>query len=195
MLMLRVGLMRSCRPPSRVNAAVLFLALSFSLSVVAAAAQGDYIGSKSCNECHEAIWVGWQGTKHARAFMERGFQYIRCQLGGYQGITGPTYKKPEGVLPGACFNPQEKLTQIPELFAHVRKELGEEVELLHDIHERLAPINAVWLAKALEEYRLFFLEDLLAPEETRICPHFPREFSASRRAQRWPVLSHPAHSI
>jgi mannonate dehydratase len=43
--------------------------------------------------------------------------------------------------------------------------LGDEVELLHDVHERLAPIDAVWLAKALEPYRLFFLEDVVAPED------------------------------
>ncbi len=70
MFLLRVRLTTSCRPPSRVKAAALFLALSFSLSAVAAAAQGDYIGSKGCSDCHGAIWAGWQGTKHARAFTE-----------------------------------------------------------------------------------------------------------------------------
>ena len=37
--------------------------------------------------------------------------------------------------------------------------------LLHDIHERLAPIDAIRLAKELEPYRLFFLEDPLAPDQ------------------------------
>ena len=106
-----------------------------------------------------------QVAENAQAFIEQGFQYIRCQLGGYQGVSGPSYYKPDGVLPGEFFNPQEKLTRIPELFSYLRQKLGEEIELLHDIHERLAPINAVWLAKALEEYRLFFLEDILAPED------------------------------
>ena len=54
---------------------------------------------------------------------------------------------------------------IPELFSHLRKKLGDEVELLYDVHERLAPIDAVWFAKALEQYQLFFLEDVLAPED------------------------------
>src|SRR5204862_5923592 len=40
-----------------------------------------------------------------------------------------------------------------------------DVELLHDMHERLAPIDAIGLAKELEPYRLFFLEDPLAPED------------------------------
>ena len=54
---------------------------------------------------------------------------------------------------------------MPELFETVRAGLPPEAELLYDIHERLAPVDAVRLAKALEPYRLFFLEDALAPED------------------------------
>ena len=36
--------------------------------------------------------------------------------------------------------------------------------LLHDVHSRLTPKQAVVLARALEPYRLFFLEDVIAPE-------------------------------
>ena len=43
--------------------------------------------------------------------------------------------------------------------------LGDEVELLHDVHERITPILAINLCKALEPYRLFFLEDPLPPED------------------------------
>jgi len=48
---------------------------------------------------------------------------------------------------------------------HVRSRLDDRVELLHDIHERLHPIDAVGFAKDVEPYRLFFLEDALAPED------------------------------
>ncbi len=40
-----------------------------------------------------------------------------------------------------------------------------EVELLHDVHEQLSPIEAAQLAKRLEPYRLFFLEDPVSPEQ------------------------------
>jgi mannonate dehydratase len=39
------------------------------------------------------------------------------------------------------------------------------VELLHDVHERVPPILAMQLARDLEPYRLFFLEDPFSPED------------------------------
>jgi len=101
----------------------------------------------------------------ARRLMDRGFRYVRCQLGGYAGLEGDGGRRPRGAPPGDYFDPREKLRRVPALFEHLRGELGDEVELLHDVHERLAPIDAVWLAKALEPYRLFFLEDVVAPED------------------------------
>jgi len=98
-----------------------------------------------------------------RKFLERGYKYVRCQISGYSGKRAEP--ETEGALPGGYFRPRPKLHQIPAMFEHLRKELGDDVELLHDVHERLAPVDAVWLAKALEPYRLFFLEDLLAPED------------------------------
>jgi mannonate dehydratase len=86
-------------------------------------------------------------------------------LGGYPGVEGASLKLPPGAPDGAYFDPKEKLRRIPELFSLLRQELGWGVELLHDVHERLAPIDAIQLAKALEPYRLFFLEDVLAPED------------------------------
>ena len=52
----------------------------------------------------------------------------------------------------------------------MRSDLGDEVELLHDIHERVPPIMAIQLAKELEQYKLFFLEDPFAPEDNGYFP-------------------------
>jgi mannonate dehydratase len=47
----------------------------------------------------------------------------------------------------------------------LRVKLGAGVKLLHDVHEHVSPILAVELAKRVEPYRLFFLEDVLPPEQ------------------------------
>ena len=45
------------------------------------------------------------------------------------------------------------------MFEHIRNTCGEDVELLHDVHERIQPIEAINLLKELEQYRPFFIED------------------------------------
>ena len=100
----------------------------------------------------------------ARAFMAQGYRHVRCQMGGYGGAAGQLHK-PEGALPGHYYDPRSYARSVCRLFDHIRPALGDEVELLHDVHERLVPIDAVRLAKELEPHRLFFLEDILPPEQ------------------------------
>ena len=97
-------------------------------------------------------------------FQEMGYRYIRCQMGGYGG-KAEKMVKPENAPEGAYYSRKEYMMNHLRMFEHVRKELGFEVELLHDIHERLQPIEAVGFAKDMEEFKLFFLEDALAPED------------------------------
>ena len=99
-----------------------------------------------------------------RQFMENGYRYIRIQMGGYGGEASRIVK-PEGAPDGAYFDPREYTLNILRMIEHVRTEVGDEVELLHDIHERLHPIDAVKFAKDVEPFNLFFLEDPLAPED------------------------------
>jgi mannonate dehydratase len=114
--------------------------------------------------CHADGRDPTEVVENVRALMDEGYHYIRCQMGGYGGLP-PTRGSPEGALSGAYFDPDSYARGVPRLFEHVRAHVGEEVELLHDVHERLVPIEAVRLAKALEPYRLFFLEDPLPPEQ------------------------------
>jgi len=47
----------------------------------------------------------------------------------------------------------------------VRKQLGGDIELLHDIHERVSPREAIQFAKEVEPLKLFYLEDPFSPED------------------------------
>ncbi len=50
------------------------------------------------------------------------------------------------------------------MFHLARKKFGDEIEFLHDVHERIEPMDAIDMIKRLEEYRPFFIEDPFSPE-------------------------------
>ncbi|GIV78374.1 bifunctional D-altronate/D-mannonate dehydratase [Litorilinea aerophila] len=128
----------------------------------------DLLGGK-CREA-AAVYVHADGqtpqevAENVQRFMEQGYRYIRVQMGGYGG-KGAAMVKPEGAPEGAYYDPRAYMRNMVKMIEYVRNTVGEEVELLHDIHERLQPIDAVQFAKDVEPFKLFFLEDALAPED------------------------------
>ncbi|HET6385492.1 MAG TPA: enolase C-terminal domain-like protein [Armatimonadota bacterium] len=105
-----------------------------------------------------------QVEDNVRKWMAEGVRHVRVQMGGYGGRSSLP-EPPEDSPTGAYFDPKGYARSIPPLLEHIRSTVGWDVELLHDIHERLRPADAVYFAKAVEPYRLFFLEDPLAPED------------------------------
>ncbi len=102
-------------------------------------------------------------------FMSQGYKYIRIQQGGY-GAVGSTADQGDfraagfGYERDSYMNERAYLKSVPKMFEQVRKVCGEDVELLHDIHERTQPMDSINLIKQLEEYRPFFIEDPFSPE-------------------------------
>ncbi len=72
---------------------------------------------------------------------------------------GASARKPDGALDGAYYDPRAYTRNMLRMIDYVRSHVGDEIELLHDVHERLSPIDTVKFAKDLEPYNLFFLED------------------------------------
>jgi mannonate dehydratase len=114
--------------------------------------------------------------ENARRAMEQGFRHVRVQMAtpGYAGYgargpaqgAAPVADEAVGPTnPRAIWEPAPYVRMLPKLFEHLRATLGDEVELLHDVHERVTLNQAVNLCKSLEPYRLFFLEDPFPPEE------------------------------
>jgi mannonate dehydratase len=101
--------------------------------------------------------------------MDRGFSYIRIQQGGY-GAVGSVNDTPDfkaagfGAETDNYMNERAYLKSVPKLFEIVRKRCGDEIELLHDIHERVQPMDAINMIKQLDQYRPFFIEDPFSPE-------------------------------
>lgn len=98
-----------------------------------------------------------------RGYIDQGVRHVRVQMGGY-GARSEVIR-PEGSRDGSYYDPRMYMNDTIRLLEHLRGKVGFEVELLHDVHERLDPALAVQFAKELESFRLYFLEDLLAPED------------------------------
>lgn len=100
-------------------------------------------------------------------YREQGITHIRCQNGGYGGggFGAAPDRAPRGSSPGIYLDTRQYMRDTVKLFDQLRSRLGFEVELCHDVHERLKPVDAIRLAQQLEPHELFFLEDAIALED------------------------------
>ena len=105
----------------------------------------------------------------AKRYLAQGFRNVRVQVGipgmaGYgAGAGGAAAVKALHNQP--VFEPAVYIRRALKLLEICRQELGEEVELLHDMHERVSPNQAVQFCKDAEKFKLFFMEDPLSPED------------------------------
>ena len=104
----------------------------------------------------------------ARKFIAQGFRHVRVQVGtpgmaGYGAHHGGD--RIASLHDAPVFEREAAMRRALALFEAARKDLGPDIELIHDAHERYTPTQAVEFAKQCEKYRLFFLEDVLSPED------------------------------
>lgn len=98
------------------------------------------------------------------AYRAQGYRHIRVQLGFYGG--NPTnLKTPDNPIEGSYFDPDQYAQTHIDLFRDVHRRYGGEIRMLHDVHERLQPDQAIRFAKEAEPYNLFFLEDVMPMEK------------------------------
>lgn len=105
----------------------------------------------------------------ARQLIAKGQRHVRVQVAipGESAYSTKFFKPEDAAVNNRTYRwePRNYVRTLPKLFEHLRKNLGDEVELLHDVHERVPPNLAIQLAKDLEPYNLFFLEDPFSPED------------------------------
>ncbi len=116
--------------------------------------------------------------ERARGGMERGFRHVRVQVStpgyasygarstaagrdrrGQDDVVGPDQSA------GRSGSRRRTCGCCRSSSSTCATKLGDEVELLHDVHERVTLNQGINLCKALEPYRLFFLEDPFPPED------------------------------
>ena len=101
-----------------------------------------------------------------------GYVAIRAQSGvpGLNKVYGVgrgqmQYEPAEtGLPPEHDWDSGKYLRHAPRLFDAVRRAVGDDIHLLHDVHHRLTPIEAARLGKDLAPYRLFWMEDATPAE-------------------------------
>jgi mannonate dehydratase len=101
--------------------------------------------------------------------MANGYRHIRIQAeGGYGGggfIAAGRGNRVEGGYTGQAFDEDLYITAVPKFFEAIREKVGFEPKLLHDVHSHLSGNNAILFSKRMEASQLFFVEDLLPPEQ------------------------------
>jgi mannonate dehydratase len=121
-----------------------------------------------------------------RRAVEQGYRHVRVQMDipgmATYGAAVRTEEPREPVVssptnPRLVWEPARYVRAIPKLFEHLRSTVGDDVELLHDVHERISPSQATQLCKDLEPYHLFFLEDPLSPEDKDHFRHLRQQTS------------------
>ena len=110
-------------------------------------------------ETPEALFIS------VERLLEEGYRHIRCQLGFYGG-TAQAMHTPENPTPGAYYDQDGYIRNTVEMFRLLRARYGHRFHILHDVHERLFPQQALQLAKQLEPYQPWFIEDILAPQQS-----------------------------
>ena len=115
-------------------------------------------------------------------YIDEGYKAIRAQSGipgidkAYGVGRGDTYYEPaDASLPTeTVWDTPKYLDFAPKLFEKLRDTYGFGPQLLHDVHHRLTPNEAAQLGKALEPYRLFWMEDVTPAENQEAFRHIRR---------------------
>jgi mannonate dehydratase len=106
--------------------------------------------------------------------LDLGYLAIRAQAAipgldttyGIAPTDGTIYEPASGNVPQEnIWESSYYLDFAPEMMARLRSEFGYQVHLLHDVHHRLAPIEAGRLGASLEPYRMFWIEDPTPAED------------------------------
>lgn len=101
-------------------------------------------------------------------YVDLGVKTIRVQCGGYGGggYSSAPAGTPANAPDGVYLDARKYIAQTVKMIEGVRERFGDSIGIVHDVHERIAPPDAVRLAKALEPFNLTFLEDPVQLEQT-----------------------------
>jgi mannonate dehydratase len=148
----------------------------------------DHQGGKTKEQCLDTL----------QKSLAKGFRHVRIQFGegGYGGggfIPPGEGSRPEAGYQGAAFDEELYVDTIPPVFEYLRAKAGFAPKLLHDVHSHLGGTNAVEFSRRLQPYQMFFVEDVLPPEQVGYYRNIRQICSTPQAVGE--VFSHPFEVI
>lgn len=87
---------------------------------------------------------------------------------------------------GNLFNSRSSLRQLVRQLRAVREAIGDQMELMVDIHTRLAPDEAIWFCQEVQDLGMFLIEDPIRSEHMHGYRHLRQHISLPLAAgEQW----------
>ena len=99
-------------------------------------------------------------------YLKEGYQYIRYQIGFY-GSNAKEMVVPSKQSTGTYFDQEYYMKKTIDMFKELREHYKDRFQILHDVHERLYPNQAIQFCKEVEPYRPYFIEDVFPLEQIK----------------------------
>ncbi len=131
------------------------------------------VGGK-VREAADIYLHAWMGTQdpskqfvdNSKQLVDKGCRNILLAMMVRDGAANTLYGQPKFDDGSVPFDRDKETRKIVAAFEMFRKEIPPEIGLGVDVHSLLDSIRAVQFAKDMEQFRLFYCEDLLPPEES-----------------------------
>lgn len=108
---------------------------------------------------------GRELVENSMKLVEQGCRNVLVAMFIRDGAAVNLYGQPRFDDGSVAFDRDKEIREVLSAFEAFRSEMPPEIGLGVDVHSLLDSIRAVQFAKAAEPFRLFYCEDLLAPED------------------------------
>ena len=108
---------------------------------------------------------GKQLVESSMKLVEKGCRNLLVAMFQHDATVDTLYGQPKFEDGSLAFDRDKETRKILAAFETFRKEMPAQIGLAVDVHSLLDPIRATQFGKDVEQFRLFYCEDLFSPEE------------------------------